>query len=121
MTLATLLLCTHMADVSYDGEKVVEINWDNRDLTGNLKLQHLPQSVKHFSASGNNLCGPLKLCNLPTELISMDLSDNKITQETVEIGLLPQSLEILDLTGNEIKHIVCESTQKPLDDPRVWF
>ena len=110
-----------MTDVSYDTEQVTEIRWDGHGLSGKLKMQCLPDTLKHFSASGNAFEGPLDLSKLPAGLISLDLSNNAIRQDVVHVGKIPKSLELIDLTGNSIKGVQWVGTETPVDDPRIWF
>nr|KNH09607.1 glutamine synthetase [Perkinsela sp. CCAP 1560/4] len=110
-----------LKDVSYGGSAVKEIRWNNKGMRGRLNLQFLPPGIEHFDVSDNSIEGPIDFPHLPPQLISLDMSNNNIKQEVVELGELPQTLELMDFTGNEIKRIVSKSTKETIDDPRIWF
>ncbi|KNH06899.1 leucine-rich repeat protein [Perkinsela sp. CCAP 1560/4] len=83
-----------------DGE-VVEINWDERELTGSLHLGWLPSSVRKFNGSMSRLTGTVDLANLPIAMTQLELGLNAFTG-SIDIERLPPVMEFLNVSSNEL-------------------
>ena len=67
-----------MKGVTIEDGEVVEINWDERELTGTLHLEWLPPSVRKFNGSMSRLTGTVDLASLPIAMTQLELGLNAL-------------------------------------------
>ena len=75
-------------------------------LDGNINLSKIPKYVTHLSVAGNKLTGYVRLIELPSNLESLDLGDNKF-DGPISLGEnLPKNMKHLWLYKNNFHGIV---------------
>ncbi|KNH04859.1 hypothetical protein XU18_3984 [Perkinsela sp. CCAP 1560/4] len=67
---------------------------------GSLKLQSLPDTLKHFYAYNNKFTGSVDLTRLPAALSCLHLENNRLSGSVV-LTQLPGGLEVLNLKDNQ--------------------
>jgi hypothetical protein len=99
-------------------ERVV-LNFGNKNLSGNVDLTKLPQSLQVLYLTNNQLRGTPDLTQLPQSLRELWLQSNKYTG-TPDLTQLPQSLQELSLEENEFSGTP-DLTHLPQSLQKLWL
>ena len=78
----------------------------NNELSGVFDLKSVPLSMKYIYLHNNYFVGPMDLVILPPHLERLNFANNDICQDAVIVGSLPITLDNIDMTGNEIAHVI---------------
>ena len=94
--------CCSIASVTCIGQRVTQINWNNRLLTGVLNGSAIPMGVTSFQAANNQVTGNISSV-LPSGLLRLWMHNNRLTgfiPPTLPSELLLLDLHLNQLTGN---------------------
>eukprot|EP00009_Paramoeba_aestuarina_P015986 CAMPEP_0201529684 /NCGR_PEP_ID=MMETSP0161_2-20130828/42519_1 /ASSEMBLY_ACC=CAM_ASM_000251 /TAXON_ID=180227 /ORGANISM="Neoparamoeba aestuarina, Strain SoJaBio B1-5/56/2" /LENGTH=177 /DNA_ID=CAMNT_0047931621 /DNA_START=93 /DNA_END=622 /DNA_ORIENTATION=- len=89
-----------------DDMEVIEINWSYMDIDGVIKLEWLPSTIQKLSIvsdlyANGWLIGTLDLTVLPESLNVLHLGGNYL-KGTVDLTCLPKAMRFLDISSNEL-------------------
>ena len=80
--------------------RVTRISLLDINLTGLLRLEWLPETLREFNVWRNNITGSAELGRLPTNIFYLGLSTNKFTGP-LDLVHLPNTLDELDAESNQ--------------------
>ena len=72
-------------------------------LFGRLVLADLPTGIVELYATANKFTGPIEMTRLPPKLKILRLDLNKLKQQTMFYGSMPDHIETISVDGNKIQ------------------
>ena len=84
----------------------------------------LPRRLQYLDLSHNQITGTIRLTNLPPAFVTLEIADNRISQEVLYYGNLPKSVLYLCVYGrmgeNKIGQIMPLSKHDVVDEKRMF-
>ena len=90
-----------------------------KNISGNYRLNRLPQGLTRFSLKNNLMTGSIDLTNLPSNLTELELASNDF-EGTVDLTRLPHKLKVIDLSINKLKGRV-DLKSLPKSMTKLWL
>ena len=105
-------------DIAVMPEQMVEFRAGSNRFFGSLDVSRLPDTLIDLSLGCNEFTGMIDLSVIPPAMERMLLAHNMLEQEELVVGVMPDTLQRIDLRGSLIQRVVGVDGM-PLESKRV--